>query len=347
MPRGVSRARGLVAKARAAALEAVAAYNSPIATFKSGTYVVLMHVAWTALLLAIFRRQRIKPYYRKEGSNRYQRVDGRPKVWELRECVRQYWGDRGDAVSQNLRFFIGLRNLIEHADVPRLDLDIFGECQALLHNFEDLLEQQFGARYAMQDSLAISLQFSRVRHPAAEQALREGHRPIPKDISEFVKNFRSGLSPAVANDMAYSYKVFLVPMIGANRSKDALPVEFLHYDPNNPEHDRVVTLIKQKLIPGINVGVMKATQVAERVAQAIAPLRFTTNMHTLAWKHWGVRPATGASDPAACKIEYCQYDPLHKDYAYTEEWVQFLVFQLGDENIYNQVVARRNPVSLF
>ena len=347
MPRGVSRSAGLVGKARAVALEAVAAYNNPTATFKSGTYIVLMHVAWTALLLGIFHRRRVKPYYRKQGSNRFERVDDRPKVWELRECVRQYWGEHDDAVSQNLRFFIGVRNLIEHADASRLDLDIFGECQALLHNFEELLEREFGSKYAMRDSLAISLQFSRIRDPAAQQALREQHRPIPRDIREYVDNFRSVLSPAVANDMAYSYKVFLIPMLGTHRSKDALPVEFVHYDPNNPDHDKAVTLIKQKLVPALNVGVMKPGEVVRKLAEAIAPLDFNMNMHTLAWKHWKVRPPKNATDPAACNTEYCQYDVVHKDYVYTEAWVQFLVSQAMDPETYHRVLGRRDAIAAF
>ncbi len=341
MPRGRSRVRALVAKARDAALEAVAAYNNPMTRFKSGTYIVLMHVAWTALLLAIFRKRKMKPYYRKDGSNRYERIDDRPKVWELAECVRQYWGSGNDAIRENLKFFIGLRNLIEHADAPELDLDIFGECQALLHNFEDVLEREFGEKHAMQESLAISLQFSRIRDPAAQQALRELHRPIAREIKEYIDGFRSGLSSTVLGDMAYSYKVFLVPMLGNHRSKDALAVEFVHYDPTNPDHVRAVALMKQKLMPAVNVDVMKATQVADKVAQAIGPRRFTTHTHTLAWKHWAVRPPTGGPDPAACKTEYCQYDKLHGDYVYTEQWVKFLVSQLQDEKTYNQLVATK------
>ena len=36
-------------KARESALAAVAAYNNPSAHFRSGTYIVLMIIAWTAL----------------------------------------------------------------------------------------------------------------------------------------------------------------------------------------------------------------------------------------------------------------------------------------------------------
>lgn len=343
MARGVSLARGLVRKARDAALPAVAAYNNPMASFKSGTYVVLMHVAWTALLLAIFHKRKVKPYYRREGSIRFERIEGRRKVWDLRECVRQYWGDRDDAVAQNLRFFIGLRNLIEHADVPALDIGIFGECQALLFNFEEMLEREFGAKHAMQDSLAISLQFSRIRESAAQQALRQLLRPIPEDIQRYIEGFRSGLSPEVFSNMAYSYKVFLVPMLANHRTKDALAVEFVRYDPTNPEHDKAVALLKQNLVPAVNVRRWKPKDVVLQVALAIAPKRFTRHTHWLAWKFWKVRPEGGAVDPGGCDTKYCLYDVVHKDYVYTDDWVQFLIKELQNQETFDAVLASRKP----
>lgn len=332
----------LLEKAREAALQAVAAYNNPLASFKSGTYVVLMHVAWTALLLAIFHKRRMKPYYRKEGSIRFERIDDRPKVWDLRECVRHYWGGRDDAVAQNLRFFIGLRNLIEHAGVPGIDLDIFGECQALLFNLEELMEREFGRKYALHESLAISLQFSRMREPSVQQAVRRLLRPVPQEIRQYIERFRSSLSADVIGDMAYSHKVFLVPVVWNHRSKDTLAVEFVRYDAENTdEYDKLITLIKQKFVPALNVGMLKPSEVAARVATAISPKRFSvSHHHACAWRHWNVRPGQGASDPAMTVSRYCVYDPVHRDYVYTEDWVQFLISELQKRGVYDTVMGK-------
>lgn len=332
--------RMLLDKAREAALQAVAAYNNPLASFKSGSYVVLMHVAWTALLLAVFHKQGIKPYYRKPGSNRFERIDGRRKVWDLRECVRRYWGGEDDAVAQNLRFFIGLRNLIEHAEVPCIDLEIFGECQALLFNFEEFMEREFGSSHGLNESLAISLQFSKMRGPAAQEALRRLLRPVPQEIKDYIEQFRSGLSGDILGDMAYSYKVFLLPMVGNHRSRDALAVEFVPYDPNDPEqYNKVVTLIKQKLVPSLNVGYLKPKEVCERVAAAIGKPFSRSYHHPRAWRRWKVRPETGAAEPAATDSRYCIYDNVHKDYVYTEEWVRFLITELLKPGVYEEMLV--------
>ena len=86
-----------VDKAHSSALQAVAAYNNPLSPFRSGAFIVLMVIAWTSLLLAVFIRKGAKPYYRQrkkhsgEPSIRYVRVDGEPKPWELHRCAKEYW----------------------------------------------------------------------------------------------------------------------------------------------------------------------------------------------------------------------------------------------------------------
>jgi hypothetical protein len=346
MARGVSRARQLVGKAREAALQAVAAYNNPLACFKSGAYVVLMHVAWTALLHAISWKRKVKPWYRKACSTRFERVDGRPRTWELSECVRRYWGGQDNAVSQNLRFFIGIRNIIEHADSREIDFDIFGECQAMLLNFENLLVEEFGERFCLNTTLAFSLQFSKMREPQAQDAMRRllgqsAHR----DIRAYIDNFRSSLSADILGDMAYSYKVFLVPMVGGHRSADALAVEFMHYDPEREEeYAKIVSLVKPRRVPVVNLGRLKASQVVSRVSAAIAPKFFNMDTHTRAWKYWKVRPPSSSVNPTDCSTKFCQFDDLHEDYSYSQEWVDFLVEQFADDDVYRSVRAYR-PVA--
>ncbi len=141
--------KALVEKARETALLAVETYNRPTASFRSGAYVVLMNIAWTSLFHAMFLRKGTKPYYRKPGSRRYDRIDGEPRRWELKECLQQYYKANNPAARGNLELFIGLRNKIEHRSLAQIDPEVFGECQAMLLNFESLLVSEFGDRYAI------------------------------------------------------------------------------------------------------------------------------------------------------------------------------------------------------
>ncbi|MBB6062801.1 hypothetical protein HNP65_001253 [Thermosipho japonicus] len=52
-------------------------------------------------------------------------------------------------------------------------MDIFGECQAMLINYENLIEKEFGEKYALKENLVFALQFSSYYKEKQKQALRE------------------------------------------------------------------------------------------------------------------------------------------------------------------------------
>ncbi len=336
--------KALVEKARETALLAVETYNRPTASFRSGAYVVLMIIAWTSLFHAMFLRKRIKPYHRKLGSKQYDRIDGEPRRWELKECLQQHYKANNPAARRNLEFFIGLRNKIEHRSLAKVDPEVFGECQAMLLNFESLLVSEFGDKYAIRGGLTFALQFSQVspRSPSAPVAKATGG--AFKAIKQYVDAFRSSLSVDVQNDLAYSFKVYLVPKIGNHASKDSVAVEWIKYDPSKPEemrnYEKVVAMIKPKEVLIANLGLLKATQVAQQVAAKLGK-RFTTYDHKLCYEHFKIRPPSGAPDPAACNPQFCIYDDLHKDYCYKVEWVDFLAQKLGDLALYENIIAKR------
>jgi hypothetical protein len=335
--------KALVEKARETALLAVETYNRPTASFRSGAYVVLMIIAWTSLFHAMFLREKIKPYYRKPGSRSYDRIDGEPRRWELKECLQQHYKANNPAARRNLEFFIGLRNKIEHRSLAEIDPEVFGECQAMLLNFESLLVSEFGDRYAIRGGLTFALQFSHVlpkisSAPAAKAAARAF-----KAIKQYVDTFRSSLSADVQNELAYSFKVFLLPKIGNHATKDSLAVEWVKYDPTKPEemrnYEKVVAMIKPREVQIANLGLLKATQVVQQVTAKLGK-RFTIYDHKLCYEHFKTRPAGGASDPSACNPQFCVYDGLHRDYCYKAEWVDFLVGKLGETALYDSIIQK-------
>jgi hypothetical protein len=341
--------KALVGKARESAQLAVETYNRPTATFRSGAYIVLMIIAWTSLFHAIFLRKGTKPYYRKPNSRRYARVDGEPRRWELKECLQQHYKTDNPAERENLEFFIGLRNKIEHSSLAELDPEVFGECQAMLLNFESLLISEFGERHAIRGGLTFALQFSRVAPKSqSTRAARAGSAAF-KVVKRYVDAFRSSLSTDVQNDLAYSFKVYLVPKIGNNASKDSVAVEWIKYDPSKPEemrqYEKVVAMIKPKEVQIANLGLLKATQVASQVATKLSK-RFTLYDHKLCYEHFKVRPPSGVPDPWSCNAQFCVYDDLHKDYCYRPEWVEFLADRLADVAICGTILGRKRTVTM-
>ena len=287
-------------KAREAALLAVETYNRPGTAFRSGGFIVLMMIAWTALFHATFFKKKMKPYYHKKGSRRFERVEGDYKTWELAECVRQFFKDQNPAVRKNLEFFIGLRNKIEHRILPELDSEIFGECQATLMNFEAMLSEIFGGKYAVGPAFPFALQFSKITQPQQQSAMRAAAQKDLKSVRSFVEKFRSSLTDDVSGDQAYSYRVFLIPKVGTQAKSSDVAIEFVKYDPSKPEemqqYERVVALIKPKQVSVANLGGLKASQVVKQVAAKLGK-KFTLNTHVKCWKHFNTRPSGTSATP--------------------------------------------------
>ncbi len=169
--------KGNLEKCRTAAIAAVDSYNRPGPKFRTAIYVVLIVLAWQAFFHAYFYKQKQKPWYRSRVSPhkkgvRYVKVDGEPKHWELGKCLKEYFRDENPPERKNLEFLLGLRNKIEHRYLPQLDPTLYGECQAALLNLEDYLVSQFGDQYGLQDSLSVSLQFSRIRPDEQKSAIK-------------------------------------------------------------------------------------------------------------------------------------------------------------------------------
>ena len=104
----------LTDKALDSALLSVETYNKPAVKFKSGGYIVLMCIAWTSLIHAIFFKRGIKPFYREKNKVRFKRVDGEIQFWELATCVKEYFKGEDCAIRKNIELFIPLRNKLEH-----------------------------------------------------------------------------------------------------------------------------------------------------------------------------------------------------------------------------------------
>ena len=58
------------------------------------------------------------------------------------------------------------------------------------------------------------------------------------------------------------------------------------------------------------------------------------------WKYFKVRPLHGATNPRNCDVRYCQYDVPHKDYIYTDGWVELLVSKLADPIKFAEILGK-------
>lgn len=311
----------LLEKSKDSALLAVEVYNKPRTSFKSFAYITLMCIAYTSLFHAIFERRGVKYYYKRKNSIRYETIDGDYKAWELVECAKQYFQHQVNPVLKNIEFMAKLRNKIEHRFVPEIDSQVLGECQAFLINYENLLMREFSAKHSIVDHLNIPLQ------------INNSKRKIPvtqdgQEIIDFIKNHRSSISKTVRDSQEFSFKVFLLPKIGNHRNSSDLAVEFINFDladKNQKDNfEKIQALIKEKHVPVANQGKYRPKDILKTIQERTGAIK-SQNWHTEMWKKHSIRPSTKDVDKAKTKSKYCQYDVVHNDYVYTEDWVNLLI----------------------
>lgn len=330
-------------KAREAAMHALDSYNRPNTIFRSEGFTVMMVIAWRSLFHAIFEQRGISYVYLNDDDTP-KIIDGEEKAWELSQCVKEFFGNSTNAIRMNLEFMIGLRNRIEHRYVPALDPHIAGECQALILNFDNLLVEKFGDFYALREALAVPIQTSNMRSAAQMDAVKQFQAKQYDDLIDYIESFRAELPDAIYQDPNFSFRVYLIPKIGNHQSSSDLAFEFVKYDRSKPEDmqalEHQVALIKERQVQVANQGTYKPSHVAKLVAERTRRT-FKIHHHTLAWKMYGVRKS--GENPEGCKTEYCQFDQVHSDYIYTQEWVDFLVRKLSDKAEYEHLLAYREP----
>lgn len=348
MPRGLPlKVKKSIAKSRDAALLAIECYNKPAVHFRSGGYIVLMNIAWTALMHAIFFKRGVKPFYKKNGSNRFEKKDGDFSYWELNTCLQQYFGnDTQNAIRKNLEFFIPLRNIIEHKSLPEIDSDIFAECQAMLINYDTILAKEFGDSHQIRECLSFSLQL----FPSAKSlASAVKSNPDAKATVQFIEQYRSTLSADVLRSGAYSFKAFLI-QVANHQSKDSLPVQFVRWDdiPEDKKDQvmRVAALVKEKYVekPIAAQGLLLPSGVIKKVKEKLGDLKnhrgkdkFNPDWHTRCWKKYKIRPDNKSKNPSHTDSKYCVYNALGKNYGYTNDWVNHLIEKMADDDEYSSL----------
>ena len=228
--------------------------------------------------------------------------------------------------------------------MPEIDPDIFGECQAMLFNFDKLIEKEFGLKFCIREALTFSLQmFPSYENYSSAVKLNS----VTASVKQFIDRYRSTISTDILESGQYSFKAFLI-QIANHDSKDALPVQFIAYDKLPEEHKhnvkRVAALIKEKIseVPVFNMSLIKPGVVVKKVQMGLGNKKLSKNgnqrdlfvmdTHTRCWKKFNVRPESGSENPKKTNKKYCIYDDAHNDYLFTNEWVDFLISKLSIEN---------------
>jgi hypothetical protein len=269
----------LLKKSREAALASVQIFNNPNISFKSESYVVLMIIAWTYLLHAYFRGQKVEyRYWHQRGQRReFDKTKyGAYKYWELERCLNDAHSPIDNDTANNLRFLIGLRHEIEHQMTTRIDDVLSARFQACGLNYNEYIKKFFGPNNGIEKHLSFSLQFSTIS--TEQKELLEDQPGLPPNIEGYIKSFDDSLSDEEFSNAHYAYRILFVPKTANRKGQADRVIEFVKSDSAlaetvNKEYAVIKETEKTKYLPTQVVDLMKAEGYP----------RFSIRYHTELW----------------------------------------------------------------
>jgi hypothetical protein len=312
------RFRYYLGVAKQEALLACDLYNEPRQPRSFELFVVHMEAAWLNLFHAVQAE-----------------LGGEEESWDLASVVAAHLPNENDPVRRNIEFFIGLRKKIEHKLTARqlksLETVVSGKAQAHLRDFDTVLVHEFGGRQSLGDALRFPVFLSSLARNALD-VMKDLYRRVPTATRKYIEAFDAQTPEETRNDPAYDFKVYLVPKSGGGTEAE-LAMEFVRLEDLSPDQREQVqagtVLIRDRHVEVANVDRLKPSDVVARVRPVWE--KFSLYYHTLAYRFYKVRPKGGSDHPDATDTRYCFFDVVHRDYTYTQAWVDKLQTALAHD----------------
>ena len=295
-------------RAREAMILAVQIFNSSALKFKTEVFSVLANIAWTYLL---------HEYYERNNITLVER-DGRSLL--LSQMIDRQDSPLSDGVRNNLRHIKEIRDEVEHMLFRKGDLMWQGLFQACCLNFDNFLRKHFGESLSLAHELSFALQFQKLD---IEQVNTLNQYEIPPEISAIDARMSENLTPEQQQDIEYQFRV-IYTLDSASRGR----AHFQFFNPDSSEGKQIRNILVNYK-PADDLYPYKPKKVCELVESKTGK-RFTLNNHTQAWKLFRARPNSGSKQPQNTHKEYCIYHSAHRDYTYSEQWIDHLVHQVND-----------------
>lgn len=334
--------RRLLEESRRQALVAIDFYNRPGDRRSYSDFIVHLHLAWQDLLLASRMKNDRQIYYQK--NRRYQKnPDGSRKTWDLSRCLKEEYTE-SSPIRQNLEFFIGLRNRIEHNFEDNLLVVTAPEAHACIINYEAELIRRFGDEFTLGSELKIPI-FIHSLQPAEYDYMAEMRRGIPSGTLNYISEFIAGLPNEVTSDEKFSYRLALMPVKGPKTQADMALTFVNTHDLNEEEKLELLgkegsVIIAEKYRNVLHGDEMLPKDIAKEV-EARIPFRFSLNDFTQLRKKWGIGPVkSGEKKSLPDSDTFCLYSPAFKQFVYTPKLLDRIVEAIHTKEGYTAILGK-------
>lgn len=278
---------------------------------------MLAHVAWTYLLHEYYKSKKIKII----GN------DGRSLL--LNQMIGRHDCPLSKGMKDNLRALKILRDEVEHKLLGRADAKWLGLFQACCFNFDKAICDLFGSRLTLSHDLSFAIQFTR---PNFEQVATLNRFEIPAHIEAVDARLAEGMTEVQIADLEYQFRVvYTLDAVTKSRA------HFQFVQPDSAEGKEIRNVLVQHRLAD-HLYPHKPGNVVRLVRERTGK-NFTSHNHTQAWRMLKVRPMQGAAQPGNVKRDFCVYHTAHKDYTYSDQWVELLVTQVNDDQKFSDIKA--------
>lgn len=294
-------------RARESMVLAVQTFNNPSLQFKTEVFSVLANIAWTYLLHEFYDRKKINV------------IDKNGRSLLLSQMIERRDFPLSKGIKNNLAYIIGIRNDVEHKLLSRSDQLFFPKFQACCLNFDKALTTLFDPRLSLQHELSLALQFAKFDF---DQITTLHKYDIPEHISALNSHLDSRYSEDEKGDIEYQFRIIYT---FTNSNKGGAHIKFIR--PEFAEGKDFQNILEKKIISD-DLYPLKPKQVCDAVRKR-EKINFTLNDHSRAVRHYKVKQPKGSTQPENTNKEYCVYHKAHKDFTYSQAWVDFLVSQVN------------------
>ena len=296
-------------RSREAMVAAVEIFNSPTMLFKVQIFPVLSQIAWTYLL---------HEYYDRSGVDI---IDANGNSLLLSQMLNREDCPLERDVKKNLTAVKTLRDNVEHKILSSIGRSYWPLFQANCLNFDQTIRKLFGENSGLRDSLSIALQFAKMDIDQLSELQAYDLTPQIEAIDQAIEE-AAGITGSEGPN--YQFKV------SYHFAKATKGDSHIVFSQNNAESKSKKNVLTQKVV-GDELWPFRVSDVIAMVREGGNP-DFNSHHHQLAWKKFGARPRGNAKNPADCKKDYCHYHAAHKDYTYSQKWVDLLLNVASDPN---------------
>jgi Protein of unknown function (DUF3644) len=305
-------------RAREAMILAVQVFNRAGLKFKTEVFAMLANVAWTYLMHEYYSRKLSKKIINEQGQS-----------MALSEMIARADCPLQDGAKKNLNALKVLRDEVEHHLLGKADLKWLGIFQACCLNFDRAMCEFFGDKLTLSRDLSFALQFAKMN---LDHVTQINKYELPEHIAALDALITEGTTPEQLNDTNFQFRV-VYTLTAASKSK--AHIQFVN--PDSAKGKEIHNVLSRKVVAD-ELYPYKPGKVVKLVA-AKTKASFTSHNHQQAVRKYKVRPKNGSTQPENTDKAYCIYHAAHKDYTYSDAWVEKLVEAVLDAREFAAIKA--------